>query len=108
MFAKGTFHFPLSQVKTNAEPPDASKVPCCFSGIEATVPPRYMACLPSTAAGNGLVDTKQQATTTHKALFMGIASRIFLKAKWPLPSPSEERPPMGRLVRDSSGRNLRG
>src|SRR5690348_15594595 len=81
MFAKGTFHFPLSQVKTNAAAPDVSKVPCCFSGIEPTVPPTCMARLPSAVAVNGVADTKQQATITHKALFMEIASQILLKTK---------------------------
>src|SRR6266702_1065120 len=92
MFANGTFHFPLSQVKTNAEAPEVSKVPCCFSGIEPTVPPTYMARLPSTAAVNGVADAKQQATSTHRALFMGIASRILLKTKLPFSSARDELP----------------
>src|SRR3989442_1492902 len=70
MLVKGTSHLPFSQRKTNVEAPDVSKIPCCFSWMAVTVPPRYMAFLPSTAAVKGTADTNQQPRSRHNALFI--------------------------------------
>src|SRR6266436_4482426 len=49
----------------------------------------------------------QAASDDHaQSSFHGIASRIFLKAKLPFSSASDELPTSGRVVRDSFGRHL--